>query len=76
VHEKDWASLGMRILQLRQDKRQIEVQVIDICSDADCNGCCTQNLGGDGFLIDLESATMERFGSGGGVVEFRACEGK
>ena len=73
VHERDWASLGMQTLQLRQDKRQIEVQVIDICADADCNGCCTQNLGGDGFLIDLESATMARFGSGDGVVEFRVC---
>jgi hypothetical protein len=74
VHEKDWPTLGMKILQLRQDDRRIEVQVIDICADADCKGCCTRNLGGDGFLIDLESATMARFGSGDGVVEFRVCE--
>ena len=74
VHEKDWASLGMKVLELRQGERQIEVEVIDLCSDADCDGCCTRNLGGDGYLIDLETATMERFGSGDGEGEFRVCE--
>jgi hypothetical protein len=73
VHEKDWPSLGMKLLQLRQGRRQIEVEVIDLCADADCDGCCTKNLGGDGYLIDLESATMARFGSGDGIVEFRVC---
>ena len=75
VHEKDWATLGMKVLELRQGKRRTFVQVIDLCSDADCDGCCTRNLGGDGYLIDLEQATMARFGSGDGVVEFRVCEG-
>jgi hypothetical protein len=73
VHAKDWDWLGMKVLNLRQGGRQIEVQVIDICADADCDGCCTENLGGDNFLIDLESATMARFGAGGGVVEFQVC---
>ena len=75
VHEKDWGGFGMKVLELRQGARRIFVQVIDLCADADCDGCCTKNLGGDGFLIDLEQATMERFGSGEGVVEFRVCEG-
>lgn len=76
VHEKHWAALGMKLLDLRQGDRSIEVQVIDICADADCDGCCTRNLGGDGFLIDLESATAARFGSDAGVVEFRVCPGE
>jgi hypothetical protein len=73
VHEDDWDWLGMKVLNLRQGGREIKVQVIDICADADCGGCCTANLGGDGFLIDLESATMARFGAGDGVVEFQVC---
>lgn len=73
VHSKDWDWLGMRMLRLRQGTQAIDVQVIDICADADCEGCCTANLGGDGFLIDIEAATMARFGSGEGVVEFQVC---
>ena len=74
VHAKDWDWLGMRVLRLRQGDREIAVQVIDICADADCDGCCTENLGGDGYLIDIEVATMARFGAGAGVVEFQVCE--
>jgi hypothetical protein len=73
VHLKDWQWLGLRVLRLRQGNREIDVQAIDACSDADCNGCCTANLGGDGFLIDIERSTMERFGSGEGIVEFQVC---
>lgn len=75
VHEDDWATLGMQWLELRQGGRRIVVQVLDLCADADCDGCCTRNLGGDGYLIDLESATAARFGSGDGLVEFRVCMG-
>jgi hypothetical protein len=73
VHEKDWDWLGMQPLRLRQGRREIIVQVIDLCSDADCEGCCTENLGGDGYLIDIEAATMKRFRSGDGIVEFQVC---
>jgi hypothetical protein len=41
-----------------------------MCSDSDCDGCCTANSSNTGFLIDLESYTKERFGSGSGVVEW------
>ncbi|SDE81677.1 hypothetical protein SAMN04488117_101334 [Celeribacter baekdonensis] len=74
VHEKDWGWLGMKTLHLRQDGREITTQAIDICSDADCDGCCTKNLGGDGFLVDIEINTMERFGTGAGIVDFQVCE--
>lgn len=74
VHQKDWRRFGGKSLRLRQGKREIVVQVLDLCSDSDCNGCCTNNLGGDGYLIDIEKFTMERFGSGSGVVEFQVCK--
>jgi hypothetical protein len=74
VHLKDWDWLGMKVLRLRQGGRKIEVRAIDACSDADCDGCCTKNLGGDGYLIDIEKSTMRRFGSGEGVVEFQVCD--
>lgn len=73
VHQKHWRQLGRKTLRLRQGGREIMVEVLDLCADSDCNGCCTQNLGGDGFLIDIEKHTMSRFGSGNGIVEFQLC---
>lgn len=73
VHLKDWNWLGNKTLNLRQGSRRITVKAYDACSDLDCNGCCTANLAGDGYLIDLEKYTMQRFGSGSGIVEFQMC---
>ena len=73
VHQKHWGKFRGKVLRLRQGSREIAVQVLDLCSDADCNGCCTNNLGGDGYLIDIEKHTKARFGSGSGVVEFQVC---
>ena len=73
VHKKDWGWLGMKTLNLRQGNKHITAKVYDQCDDADCDGCCSQNLGGDGFLIDIEKYTMQRFGSGSGIVEFQVC---
>lgn len=73
VHLKDWNWLGLKTLNLRQGTKRITVKVYDGCSDSDCEGCCTQNLGGDGYLIDLEKYTKNRFGSGSGIVEFQVC---
>jgi hypothetical protein len=74
VHERDADQYALKTLRLRQDDHQLDVVVYDECADSDCNGCCTHNAnaGGIGFLIDIESYTMERFGSGDGVVDF-AC---
>lgn len=74
VHEDHWKLFGMKTLRLRQNDRTIIVQAIDACADTDCEGCCTANLGGDGFLIDIEKYTMARFGSGEGLVDFQVCE--
>lgn len=73
VHERHWRRYGGKYLRLRQGGREIVVHVLDLCSDSDCNGCCTNNLGGDGYLIDIEKFTMQRFGSGSGVVKFQVC---
>nr|WP_321362034.1 hypothetical protein [uncultured Hyphomonas sp.] len=64
----------MKTLRLQQGERTLIVKVYDACSDADCNGCCTANLGGDGYLVDIEKYTMERFGSGDGLVTFQVCQ--
>jgi hypothetical protein len=79
VHQKDWGRLGMQTIKLRQGDHEITATVYDLCSDADCNGCCTQNLGpmnadGNRYLIDMESHTMQRFGAGEGIVEFQICD--
>ena len=42
------------------------------CSDNDCDGCCTENCKETGFLIDLETHTLEKFGVEQGIVEW-AC---
>lgn len=71
VHSRD-ASFALKTLRLRQDGNELDVTVYDVCSDSDCDGCCTRNASETGFLIDLESYTAERFGSSDGVVEW-AC---
>lgn len=73
VHQMHWRQYGGKHLRLRQGGREIIVRVLDLCSDSDCSGCCTNNLRGDGYLIDIEKHTMERFGSGSGVVDFQLC---
>ena len=71
VHEKDWKTYKLKTLRLRQDGRTIDATVYDMCSDSDCDGCCTRNAGEIGFLIDIEKNTLARFGGGGdGVVEW------
>ena len=73
VHERDANTYRLKNLRLRQGTRQIDVTVYDMCSDSDCSGCCTSNAnaGGVGFLIDIEKYTMQRFGSGSGIVDWQ-----
>jgi hypothetical protein len=74
VHEKDAKTYQLKTLRLKQGSHQIDVVVYDECADSDCSGCCTENAHQNGlnFLIDIESFTMKRFGSGDGVVQW-AC---
>jgi hypothetical protein len=71
VHSKDAGTYKLKTLRLRQGTKQIDVIVYDMCSDSDCNGCCTENCAETGFLIDIEKYTMQRFGSGSGIVEWQ-----
>ncbi|UJR84067.1 hypothetical protein [Sandaracinus amylolyticus] len=74
IHSRDFAQYGLKTLRIRQGDREIDVTVYDMCSDDDCDGCCTENATQNGldFLIDIEKYTMQRFGSGDGIVEW-AC---
>ena len=72
VHSRDGDEYGLKTLRLRKDGNEIDAVVYDVCSDSDCGGCCTRNAEETGFLIDIEKYTMERFGSGDGIVEW-AC---
>ena len=45
--------------------KELEVEALDTCSDADCNKCCTKNaLKGGGTLIDIEHFTAIKFWGG------------
>ena len=74
VHLKDWDALGSKKLRIRQGNKEIIATAYDACSDADCDNCCTRNLGDNNFLIDLEKYTKQRFGSGSGTVQFQVCD--
>jgi hypothetical protein len=71
VHSKD-ASYALKTFRIRQGSLEIDATVYDECSDSDCSGCCTRNSQETGFLIDMEKYTMQRFGSGDGIVDW-AC---
>jgi hypothetical protein len=71
VHSKD-AQYALKTFRIRQGSLQIDATVYDECSDSDCSGCCTRNSAETGFLIDMEKYTMQRFGSGDGIVDW-AC---
>lgn len=72
VHSKDFDTYRLKTLRLRSGAKEIDVTVYDMCSDSDCDGCCTENSEETGFLIDIEKYTMERFGVSSGIVDF-AC---
>jgi hypothetical protein len=73
VHLDDFPTYKLKTLRLRDDAgNTIDAVVYDACSDSDCDGCCTRNKSGTGFLIDLEINTEIRFGSEADVVDW-AC---
>ncbi len=74
IHSKDADQYKLKTLRIRQDGRTIDAKVYDMCADSDCNGCCSANSSETGFLVDLEKSTMERFGSGSGIVEWRCLD--
>lgn len=73
VHSKDFSKYKLKTLRLKQGSKQIDAIVYDMCADSDCSGCCTKNATRNGlnFLIDIEKYSMQRFGSGDGIVEWQ-----
>lgn len=74
IHSKDAEQYRLKTFRLKQGDLEIDATVYDMCSDTDCDGCCTQNSAETGFLIDIEKYTMERFGSGEGIVKWRCLD--
>ena len=74
VHSRDFETYRLKTLRVRHEGRQIDVVVYDLCSDSDCDGCCTRNAAETGFLIDLEVHTAERFGTYNGVVQWTCLD--
>ncbi len=70
VHSKDFNTYKLKTLRITSGYRQIDAKVYDMCSDTDCDGCCTQNAQPSGFLIDMESHTAERFGLNSGQIDW------
>jgi hypothetical protein len=66
----DFDTLQLHDLCLRSGDKTIVVTVLDTCGDADCDGCCTQNLGDAEELIDIESYTNDRWGIEDGRIEW------
>jgi len=66
----DFADLRLHDLCLRKGSKVLVVTVLDTCADSDCDGCCSENLGSSEQLIDLESATNERWGVSDGPIEW------
>ena len=77
IHSKDWNTYKLKTFRLRKNGYTIDAQVLDMCSDSDCSGCCTRNAqaNGQNFLIDIESYTKARFNNqGSGIVEWRCID--
>jgi len=78
IHEKDWDKYNGKTFRLRQNGHTIDAVVYDKCADSDCDGCCTQNAGNLGFLIDIESYSCERFSGSkegcDGIVEWTCLD--
>ena len=78
IHEKDWDKYNGKTFRLRQNGHIIDAVVYDKCADSDCEGCCTQNAGNLGFLIDIESYSCERFSGSkegcDGIVEWTCLD--
>ena len=80
----DFDRLALHDLCLRSGGRYLVVTVLDTCSDSDCGGCCTENLGDNEELIDVESYTEARWGVSAWDIEWAdlgptltaGCEGE
>ena len=60
----DNASFGNKRIRISALGKTVEGLIADTCGDGDCDGCCTQNAGSSGYLVDMEYHTVvNNFGS-------------
>jgi hypothetical protein len=79
VHSQFFQEYRGKTFQVRNREtgKVLEVEVLDMCADSDCDGCCTRNMENSGFLIDLEKYTAQRFFDGpatNAVIEWRCID--
>ena len=74
VHEKHAQKYKLKTFRITQGSHQIDAKVYDMCSDDDCDGCCTRNMEEHGFLIDMEKYTVQRFGGHDGTVDWECLD--
>lgn len=60
----DNASYGNKKIKIKANTKTVTAWIVDTCGDGDCDNCCTKNAQPSGYLVDMESHTVERhFGS-------------
>lgn len=74
IHSKHFAKYKLKTFRLRSGGREIDAKVYDMCADSDCDGCCTKNSKKTGFLIDIESYSLNRFPVEDGIIEWRCLD--
>ena len=74
VHADDFDDYVWKTLRIKYGEKELDVVVYDLCSDEDCDGCCTRNRDKSGFLIDLESHTSQRFGVDADIIEWTCLD--
>ena len=65
-----FGNLAHHEICIRTGSEVMIVNVIDTCSDQDCNGCCSRNQGSADALVDLESYTNDRWGNPDGPLQW------
>jgi hypothetical protein len=60
VHSDDWNAYKYRTVEINFKNKIAEFQIWDYCSDKDCDGCCSENRGSNGFLLDLDSSAVKK----------------
>ena len=60
VHSDDWDAYKYRTVEINFKNKVAEFQIWDYCADKDCDGCCSENRGSNGFLLDLDSSAVLR----------------
>jgi len=69
----DNESYGNKKIKIKANGKTVKAWIVDTCGDGDCNGCCTENANNDGYLVDMESHTVERYFSNLDAAKGEVC---